>query len=110
MLAAERQTIFARFLFIAFGILACALALDVLLAPPPGQPPGIEKALDDFSARYADAVVNDIRITRDEHNTRSFEIDYRNKVSANVGRLDVHYVNRGDGNWEIDPQPPTQLP
>jgi len=110
LLSSERQIILARFVYIAFGILLCALALDILLAPPPGRPPELEKALDDFSGRYGDAVVNEIRITRDETNMRSFDIDYRNKVSGNVGKLDVHYVNRGDGKWEIDPEPPTQLP
>ena len=70
----------------------------------------MEQAHDDFVARYPKVTVNEIRITRDEATTRSFDFDYRNQISGAVGRLDIHYVKRGDGKWEMRPEPPAQLP
>jgi hypothetical protein len=101
---------FTLFLLIAFGILACAFAVAVLLAPSGIQRPDIEKALDDFTARYATTAVTDVRITRDEATTRTFEFDYRNKATGKLGKLEVHYLVRDDGKWEIRPEPPKQLP
>ena len=105
-----RSTILVHFLFIAFGILAIAFAIEFWLAPAVGHRPDIEQALDSFIERYPGAVVNEIRITEDEVLARSFEIDYRNKVSGSVGRLNVRYVDRGDGKWEMRSEPPTRLP
>ena len=104
------RTIFTRFLLIAFGIVACGFALAIWLAPSPGHPPDIEKALDDFVARYPDGTVNDIRVTHEDEKARSFAVDYRNKASGKDGKLDVQYVRSGDGKWEIRPDPPTKLP
>jgi hypothetical protein len=98
------------FLLIAFGILSCAFALSIWLSPPPGSPPDIERAQEDFTSRYSAAAVNEISF-RDEHAlARTFAFDYRNKASGQMGRLSVRYTRRGDGTWEMQPDLPAQLP
>jgi hypothetical protein len=98
------------FLFIVFGILSCAFALSIWMAPPAGAPPDLEKAQEDFTARYTSAAVNEINITEDHALARTFTFDYRNKSSGQTGRLSVRYKNRGEGKWEIEADVPAQLP
>ena len=106
----RRPANFVSFLFITFGILAIAFAIEFWLAPPVGHRPDIEQALDSFIERYPGAVVNEIRITEDEVLARSFEIDYRDKASGGVGRISIQYVDRGDGKWEMRSELPPRLP
>lgn len=101
---------FGYFLVIAFGILAIAVVIEIFLSSSTSRPPDLEQALEDFTARYAEAAVNDIAITRDEVTSRSFEVKYRNKTTGSFGALEVHYANRGDGKWTIYPESPGQLP
>lgn len=104
----QRRTTFS--LALLAGILACSFAIAFLLAPSVNRGPDIELALETFSERYPEVVVNDIRMTQDEVLARSFEIDYRDKASGKPGRLNVHYVNRAEGKWELQPELPAQLP
>lgn len=99
-----------NFVWVAFGILALAFLIEVFMAPDAGRPPDIEKALEDFSDRYADAAINDIRMTRDEDTRRSFSVQYRNKKIGTQGMLELHYSNRGGAKWVMDPVPPETLP
>ena len=92
------------------GIFACSFSIALLLAPPVDREPNIELALETFVERYPEAVVNDIRMTQDEMLARSFEIDYRDKASGKLGRLNVHYVSRAEGKWQLQPELPAQLP
>ena len=104
----QQRTTFS--LALLAGIFACSFAIALLLAPPVNQGPDIELALETFGERYPGAVVNDIRLTQDEVLARSFEIDYRDKASGKLGRLNLHYVNRAEGKWELQPELPAQLP
>ncbi len=98
------------FLLIAFGILSCAFALSIWLSPPPGSPPDIERAQEDFTTRYSAAAVNEISITDDHALARTFAFDYRNKMSGQMGRLSVRYTKHGDGKWELQADLPARLP
>jgi hypothetical protein len=104
------RTNFGMFLWVAFGILSIGVAIEMLLAPPVSSPPDVERALEEFTTRYAEAAVNDIRMTRDEVTVRSFEVEYRNKTTGGGGKMDVHYSPRGDGRWTPDPELPPKLP
>lgn len=99
-----------RVLYLAYSIIFLAVVVSIWLEPPPGTPPGIEKAHDEFIARYPLVTVADIGISRDEASTRSFTFDYRHRTSGVTGRIEIHYARRSDGKWEAQPEPPAQLP
>ena len=97
-------------LVLVAGIFACSFAIALLFAPPVNHEPDLELAMETFLERYPETVVNDIRMTQDEMLARTFEIEYRNKTSGKQGRLNVHYVSRASGKWELQPELPAQLP